>query len=110
MEKTHGLKGLDSIKTMKNVKKISVVEERGSSFLELYILEKEKERLLMESRLFSQKLDSIKRRLQEIEAEVERIQLVKGHLKKTIENRKNPSSIHPGKKEAKQLNKVRIDY
>lgn len=110
MEKGYRKKGLDSIKTMKNVKKISAVKAKESSFLELYILEKEKERLLMERQLFAQKLTGIKRRLNEIETEVERIQLARGYSMKNLESKKNPAPTSPNKKEQRSFKKVQFDY
>lgn len=110
MEKTHGLKGLNSIKTMKNVKKRSIDMAKNSSFLELYILEKERERLVAERRIIEQKLNGLNKRLKEIAEEVKEIQTAKGYAKKTLENKKDSAPINPNKKEQKAINKVQFDY
>jgi len=42
----------------------------------------------MERQLFAQKLTGIKRRLNEIDAEIERMQLVRGYSMKNLESKK----------------------
>jgi len=73
-------------------------------------LKKEQERLLMERQLFAQKLTGIKRRLNEIDAEIERMQLVRGYSMKNLESKKNPAATSSNKKEQRSFRKVQFDY
>ena len=61
------VKGIDSIKTMSNIKKSSIANSEGSDFLKMYMLEKERTRLRSEESLISRRLNIIQIRLIEIQ-------------------------------------------
>ncbi len=61
------VKGIDSIKTMSNIKKSSIAKSEGSDFLKMYMLEKERTRLRSEESLISRRLNIIQIRLIEIQ-------------------------------------------
>jgi hypothetical protein len=61
------VKGIGSIKTMYNTKKSAISNNKGSDFLKMYMLEKERTRLLSEEILISRRLNIIQIRLNEIQ-------------------------------------------
>ena len=74
MKDVNSLKGIHGVGTMQSRKKRSIPRVQSSTYLDLYILNKEKERLLKEDRKLSMRKDDIKRRLEEIEHETSRMQ------------------------------------
>ena len=74
MRDVNSLKGIHGVRTMQSRKKRSIPRVQSSTYLDLYILGKEKERLLKEDRKLSMRKDDIKRRLEEIEQETNKLQ------------------------------------
>jgi predicted nuclease with TOPRIM domain len=74
MKDVNSLKGIHGVRTMQSRKKRSIPRVQSSTYLDLYILGKEKERLLKEDRKLSMRKDDIKRRLEEIEQETNKLQ------------------------------------
>jgi len=62
------IKGLQSIKSMKDVVKSSILNKDESDFIKLYLFEKERIRLKSEKTRILQRLDIIQNRLKEIQA------------------------------------------
>lgn len=74
MRDVDGLRGLHVLRTMHNVKKRSIPMTRSSTYLNLYMLNKEKERLLKEIEKLCLRDKVIKKRLKEIDLEVNKLQ------------------------------------
>jgi len=77
MKDVNSIKGLHSTRTMSSSKKRSIPGLLNSHFLELYMLEKEKERLLMERNRLSLRMDVVNNRLLEIDTETNRLLKIK---------------------------------
>ena len=74
MKDVNSLKGIHGVGTMQSRKKRSIPKVQSSAYLDLYMLNKEKERLLREDGKLSMRKDGIRKRLEEIEHETSRIQ------------------------------------
>ncbi len=73
MKDVNNLKGIHGAGTMQSRKKRSIPRVQSSTYLDLYMLDKEKERLLKEDRKLSMRKDCIRKRLEEIEHEISKI-------------------------------------
>lgn len=74
MKDVNSLKGIHGVGTMQSRKKRSIPRVQSSTYLDLYMLNKEKERLLKEDKKLSMRKDDIKRRLEDIEQETTKLQ------------------------------------
>ncbi len=74
MKDVNSLKGIHGVGTMQSRKKRSIPRVQSSTYLDLYMLNREKERLLKEDKKLSMRKDDIKRRLEEIEEETNKLQ------------------------------------
>jgi len=74
MKDINGLKGIHGLRTMHSTKKRSIPRIQSSTYLDLYMLNKEKERLLKEDERLCMRKDKIKKRLEEIDREVNKLQ------------------------------------
>jgi len=74
MRDVNSLKGLHVLKTMHNAKRRSMPRVQNSTYLDLYMLNKEKERLLKESERLGSRITVIKKRLEEIDLETNKSQ------------------------------------
>ena len=74
MRDVNSLPGLHKLRTMFSAKKRSIPRAQSSAYLDLYMMGKEKERLLKESERLGMRDMSIKKRLEEIEVETNKLQ------------------------------------
>jgi len=74
MKDVNSLKGIHGVRTMQSRKKRSIPRVQSSTYLDLYMINKEKERLLKEDKKLSMRKDDIRRRLEEIEQETSKLQ------------------------------------
>ncbi len=74
MRDAKGLKGLHALRTMYSGKKRSIPRVQSSSYLDLYMLNKEKERLTKEDERLGMRNVGIKKRLEEIGMEMNKRQ------------------------------------
>ncbi|MBI5193271.1 MAG: ankyrin [Nitrospirae bacterium] len=74
MKNTNVIKGLNVIKTMQNTKRRSVGKVQASPYLDLYILNKEKERLFKEDERLNLRNKVIKMRIDEINKGIKGLQ------------------------------------
>ncbi|MEK6538425.1 MAG: hypothetical protein AABY41_06425 [Nitrospirota bacterium] len=74
MRDVNTLKGLNVLKTMHGAKRRSIPKIQSSTYLDLYMLNKEKDRLLKEDKRLCMRKDVIKRRLEEINLEINKLQ------------------------------------
>jgi hypothetical protein len=81
MRDVNSLPGLHKLRTMFSAKKRSIPRVQSSTYLDLYMMNKEKERLLKESERVGMRDTGIKKRLEEIEMEMNRLQGVETPVK-----------------------------
>ena len=81
MRDVNSLPGLHKLRTMFSSKKRSIPRVQSSSYLDLYMMNKEKERLLKESERVGMRDTGIKKRLEEIDVEMNRLQGVENSVK-----------------------------
>ena len=74
MRDVNSLSGLHKLRTMVSAKKRSIPRVQSSTYLDLYMMNKEKERLLKESERAGMRDTGIKKRLEEIDLEMNRLQ------------------------------------
>ena len=74
MKDVNSLKGIHGVRTMQSRKKRSIPRVQSSTYLDLYMIDKEKERLLKEDGKLSMRKDDVKRRLEEIDREMSEMQ------------------------------------
>ena len=74
MRDVNSLPGLHKLRTMFSSRKRSTPRAQSSSYLDLYMLGKEKERLLKESERLGMRDTGIKKRLEEIDLETNKLQ------------------------------------
>ncbi|MBU0700138.1 hypothetical protein KKE26_02385 [bacterium] len=73
MRDVNNLPGIHKARTMLSAKKRSMPRIQSSAYLDLYMLNKEKERLLKESERVCIRDTGIKKRLEEIDVEVNKL-------------------------------------
>lgn len=71
------IRGLRNIRSMRSTGKNSIPKNQSSAYLDLYMLNIEKKRLLKEDESLSIRKDTIKKRLEEIKLQMDRLQEVK---------------------------------
>ena len=100
MRDVNSLPGLHKLRTMFSAKKRSIPRVQSSAYLDLYMLNKEKERLLKESERVGMRDTGIKKRLEEIDLEVNRLQGVETPVKSSVSpssSRSEPFDFAQGK-------------
>jgi len=88
MRDVNSLSGLHKLRTMFSVKKRSIPRAQSSTYVDLYMMNKERERLLKESERVGMRDADIKKRLEEIDLEMNRLQGAEIPVKSS----ENPSS------------------
>jgi len=76
MKDVNSLKGIHTLRTMHSGKKRSIPRIQSSAYLDLYMLNKEKERLIKEDERLRMREDDIRKRLEEIDLEMKNLQEV----------------------------------
>jgi len=77
------ISGLRNIRSMRSTGKRSLPKNQSSAYLDLYMLNIEKGRLLKEDESLSMRKDTIRKRLEEIKLEMDRLQEVKAIVEAT---------------------------
>jgi len=101
MRDVNSLPGLHKLRTMFSAKKRSIPRVQSSTYLDLYMMNKEKERLLKESERVGMRDTGIKKRLEEIDLEMNRLQGVETPVK---------SSVSPSSSRSEQSRTTERDY
>jgi len=84
MERNTGdLRGLRNIRSMRSSGKNSIPKNQSSAYLDLYMLNIEKRRLLKEDENLSIRKDTIRKRLEEIKLQMDSLQEVKAIVEAT---------------------------
>lgn len=73
MRDVNNLRGLHLLRTMQSTKRRSIPRIQSSTYLDLYMLDKEKERLSKEGERLILRDTAIKKRLEEIDMEVNKL-------------------------------------
>jgi len=82
MERNTGdIRGLRNIRSMRSTGKNSIPKNQSSAYLDLYMLNIEKKRLLKEDEGLSIRKDTIRKRLEEVKLQMDRLQEVKDMVK-----------------------------
>lgn len=87
MRDVNSLKGLHVMRTMHSAKKRSIPRIQSSAYLDLYMMNKEKERLLKEGERLGSRNTVIKKRLGEINHQMSRLQEAENSGKANISSR-----------------------
>lgn len=107
MRDANSLKGLHVLRTMHSTKKRSIPRIQSSTYLDLYMLNKEKERLIKENERLCMRKDAIKKRLEEIDLEMNRLQeaeaIVKASSNDSSSGRQTFTQRSAAKKEWKKM-------
>jgi len=74
MRDVNTISGIHVLRTMHTTKKRSIPRIQSSIYLDLYMLKKEKERLLKEAERLNLRITVIKKRLEEISLEMDKLQ------------------------------------
>jgi len=82
MRDVNSLSGLHKLRTMFSSRKRSMPRVQSSTYLDLYMLDKEKERLLKQSEQAVMRNVDIKKRLEEIDLETNSLQGVEAPVKR----------------------------
>jgi len=77
------IRSLRNIRSMRSMGKNSIPKNQSSAYLDLYMLNIEKERLLKEDESLSIRKDTIRKRLEEIKLEMDRLQEAKAIVEAT---------------------------
>jgi len=75
------IRGLRNIRSMRSTGKNSIPKNQSSAYLDLYMLNIEKKRLQKEDEGLSIRKDTIRKRLEEIKLQMDRLQEVKDMVK-----------------------------
>ena len=81
MKDVNNVKGIHVLRTLHSTKRRSIPKIQSSTYLDLYILNKERERLLKEDAQLCMRKDAIKKRLEEIDQEVNKPQEAEDNVK-----------------------------
>jgi predicted nuclease with TOPRIM domain len=97
------MKGLKETRTMHGSQKRSMPRVKSSAYLDLFILGKEKDRLLKELSVMDKRKESLNKRLAEIGVEWKKLEEAK------IRERQDPSG-GPGAPQPKDWKKIAVTY
>lgn len=98
------VKGMGSIKTIHTTKNTTIPNNEGSDFIKMYMLEKEKQRLMSEEKMISLRQSTIQKRLLQIQ------QYYHEKSKQLQDHELSGNEIHDGSKEAEAFKTMSIDY
>ncbi len=110
MRDVNTLGGLHGIRTMLSAKKRSIPRVQSSAYLDLYMLNKEKERLLKESERLGLRDTTIKKRLEDIDAEVNKLQEAGSAVKSSANNSLSKSVFTQKNVVQKEWKKMPLSY
>jgi len=111
MNDVNTISGIHAVRTMISTKKHSIPRIQSSTYLDLYMLNKEKERLLKEAERLAFRNTVIKKRLEEISLEMYKLQGAE-IVSNAGEGKINPSgrAFNQKKEVKKEWKKVPLNY
>jgi len=104
------LPGLHKVRTMFSANKRSRPRVESSAYLELYMLNKEKERLLKEDERLSRRKDAIKKRLEEINSEINKLQETEAAVKAVGDTNSSGATFTQKEGVKKKWKKMSLNY
>jgi len=104
MRDVNTISGIHAVRTMCSTKKRSIPRIQSSTYLDLYMLNKEKERLLKETERLDLRNTVIKKRLEEINLETDKLQDAE------IVSNAGRGKINPSGRAFNQKNKVKKEW
>lgn len=110
MRDVNSLKGLHGVRTMQSAKKRSIPRIQSSSYLDLYMLKKEKERLLKEDERVDMKKESIKKRLEDIDLEMNKLQEAEAAVKAIVNTSSSGGVFTEEDGGQKEWKKISLSY
>jgi len=110
MKDVNSLKGIHGVGTMQSRKKRSIPRVQSSTYLDLYMLDKEKERLLKEDEKLSMRKEVIRKRLEEIECEMSRIHEAESIAKATGSTNSSGRAFAQTKGTKKEFKTMALSY
>lgn len=110
MRDVNTLKGLHSARTMHSARKRSIPRIQSSPYLDLYMLNKEKERLMKEDQRLSMRKDAINKRLEEINLEMNKIEEAEAAAKANGNTSSSERASGQRKGAEKEWRKMRLHY
>jgi len=110
MRDVNSLPGLHKLRTMLSAKKRSIPRVQSSSYLDLYMLDKEKERLLKETERLGLRDTGVKKRLEEIELEMNALQGTKTAGKASRETSSSRQTFTEKNGAKKEWKKMPLNY
>ncbi|MHB8277389.1 MAG: hypothetical protein ACYDIA_07025 [Candidatus Humimicrobiaceae bacterium] len=111
MKDVNTISGIHTVRTMNSTKKRSIPRIQSSTYLDLYMLNKEKERLLKEAERLDLRNAVIKKRLEEISLEMYKLQDAET-VSEAGEGKINPSgrTFNQKKEVKKEWKKMPLNY
>jgi len=117
MRNVDSRRGLNDVRTMQSVKKRSMPRIQGSSYLELYMLKKEKDRLLKENeKLLKEderllmKMEQTNKRIEEIDGEINKLQELETTKQTKADKDLKKHSFTQKQDEEKEWKEMSLDY
>lgn len=110
MRDVNSLKGLQVVRTMHSTKKRSIPRIQSSTYLDLYMIGKEKERLLKESERLALRGAVIEKRLKEIDLETNKLQEAEGIAKSNTNTNSAERAYTQGNGVKKEWKKMVLSY
>ena len=104
MRDVNTISGIHAVRTMISTKKHSIPRIQSSIYLDLYMLKKEKERLLKEAERLDLRTTVIKKRLEEISLEMDKLQDTE------IISNAGRGNINPSGRAFNQKNEVKKEW
>jgi len=101
------ISGLRSIKSMHSSGKRSIPRVQSSAYLDLYMLQKEKERLEKEDAILEKRKVAIQKRLEDIKKEIE---ILKALEEKEKEQQAGPKEVTNEEPQEKKWKKMALSY
>ena len=111
MRDVNTISGIHAVRTMNSTKKRSIPRIQSSTYLDLYMLNKEKERLLREAERLNLRNTVIRKRLEEISLEMDKLQDAE-IVSNAGEGKINPSgrAFNQKKEVKKEWKKMPLNY
>lgn len=110
MKDANDLPGIHALRTMFSAKKRSMPKVQSSAYLDLFMLNKEKDRLLKESDRLAMRQTVTKKRLEEIDQEVNKLQEAEGIAKAGTSIGFSGRAITAKDKAKKEWKKMALNY
>lgn len=110
MRDVNSLRGLHVLRTMHSTKRRSIPRFQSSTYLDLYMLNKEKERLLKEGERLGMRNTAIKKRLEEIDSEMNKLQEAEAAVKTNTDSGSSGHTSTQRNRVKKEWKKMSLNY